>query len=330
MSHAPPTGSVRDASDRACRFRPVTGGGFRAALEVTRRCNIACRHCFVPAERADPPLEQLRAIIAALAAAGCRKLLLTGGEPLLRDDLEEIIATAAGAGVGVDLNSNLVGLGSARAGALARAGLREVSTSFYGGRDFHDSFVRRRGGYDDAVRACGLLRERGVEVDLHGPLWAENLTFAAHTYDLAVAIGAGSLTFFNVVAPAGGLFGGTRFGAKAEDFPPAEPAALARILGALRARGGLPVRTVGFRGGVSEECEQGCSIVGLTSDLSLSPCLLSRRREPGRRQTTDKSLAADLAALRREVAQGLWLPVCQGATREERGRAWSLPLAAAD
>jgi molybdenum cofactor biosynthesis enzyme MoaA len=314
MPNPAPTGSVRESADRICRFRPISTGGFRAAIEITRRCNIACLHCFVPNERQEPDLATLRAILQELGKTGCCKVLLTGGEPLLRRDLEELIRTATAAGMGVDLNSNLVGLSPERADDLVQAGLGEASVSFYGDRAFHDRFVRRAGAFESTVQSCRLLRERGVDLDVHGPIWAANLAFAEFTYDLACQLGASSLTFFKVIALAGTeggrLFGATRFGVPAEQLAPPDVDELTRVVRRLRERGGLPLRTIGFWGRRDEECGQGCSIVALTSDLSLSPCLLSRRRAPERRQVTGDTLSATLDVLREEVDAGLWEPVC--------------------
>src|SRR5512136_2465809 len=116
MTQPAATGSLRDNSDRICRFRPVLGGGFRAAIEVTRRCGLHCPHCFVPPQPLDLSLTAIRWLIAELKREGCRKIILTGGEPLLCEDLEEMIRAAAEAGIGVDLNSTLAGLSAGRAG----------------------------------------------------------------------------------------------------------------------------------------------------------------------------------------------------------------------
>lgn len=309
------TGSIREGADRTCRFRPIAGGGFRVALEVTRRCNLACLHCFVPNEPHDPLLSRLLDVLGALAELGGRKIILTGGEPLLRTDLEEIVRSAASAGMGVDLNSNLQGLDDRRADTLVEAGLGEASVSFYGDRGYHDRFVRRPGAFDDTLAACQRLRDRGVDLDIHGPVWADNLAFAATIHDLACSLGAESLTFFRVIGLAGTengtAFAATRFGAHVDSFaaPPADE--LRRTIQSLREKASLPVRTIGFWGDdICRECEQGRSILGLDSGLSLSPCLLSRRRESLRRTVTGETLSTTLEELRDEVRRGFWNPVC--------------------
>ncbi|MFO0875963.1 MAG: radical SAM protein [Gemmataceae bacterium] len=309
------TGSVRSNDDRICRFRAIAGKGFRIALEVTRRCNIACLHCFVPNERQDPSLASLVELFAPLRQAGCRKLILTGGEPLLRTDLVEIVRAAVEVGIGVDLNSNLVGLTEERVAALVEAGLAEASTSLYGDEAFHDAFVRHAGAYASTLRSCNLLRQHGVDIDFHGPVWAENLSFVEHVYELAERMDASSVTLFKVIGlagtEAGQLFGATRFGAQAQQFPEPALQELEARVGRLRARGSLPLRTIGFWGSLEGECEQGASILGLTSDLRLSPCLLARRTDPLRRVVQGDTLVEAIAVVRAEVQQGLWRPACE-------------------
>lgn len=318
------TGSIRESADRICRFRPIRGGGFRTALEITRRCNIACKHCFVPNERPEPDLHTLRNLIIELKQAGCRKLILTGGEPLLRKDLEEIVSAAVAAGVGVDLNSNLVGLTAERADALVEAGMAEASVSFYGDQRFHDDFVRRAGAYESTLQSTRLLRERSVEVDMHGPVWNENLAHLEHLHHLAEELGTESLTLFKVIALAGTeggrLFGETRFGADHHGFTPPALGELADGVARLRAKNSVPVRTIGFWGNLHDECEQGCSIAGLTAGLQLSPCLLSRRNAPANFQVNGDNVATTLDLLREEVRQGLWQAVCDDQSTESTER----------
>jgi MoaA/NifB/PqqE/SkfB family radical SAM enzyme len=305
MTRPAPTGSLRDNSDRICRFRPVSGGGFRAAIEVTRRCQLQCPHCFVPPQPLDLPLTAIAWLIEELKHEGCRKILITGGEPLLRADLEEMVRTAAAAGIGVDLNSTLVGLTSERAGTLVEAGLTEASVSFYGDREYHDAFVRRRGCYDAAMSACRALRYLGVELDVHGPLWAENLRYAAHLFEVAERIGAASLTFFKIVKPLD-----VADGAWLSSFPDPARSVFKSILDELRMRATIPIRTVGFHQSADESCGQACSIVGVDAALRLSPCLLSRSRNHEAAVIRQGGVEEALRLLRAEVQRCDWQPWC--------------------
>lgn len=110
-------------------------------LEVTRRCDLACRFCFADGVRADsgdardPSFEELEASISRLVDPGKTLLQLSGGEPAMRDDLPRIVAAAKEAGCRyVQLNSNGIRLaedpGYAR--SLAEAGLSFVFLQFDG------------------------------------------------------------------------------------------------------------------------------------------------------------------------------------------------------
>ena len=104
-------------------------------LAVTGRCNLRCIYCRPadgePAEAGpEPSVAALRLLVECAAAEGVRKVRLTGGEPLLRADLAELvvaISTAPGIRETV-MTTNGVGLAE-RAGELRDAGLQRVNVS---------------------------------------------------------------------------------------------------------------------------------------------------------------------------------------------------------
>ena len=76
-------------------------------LSVTNRCNSRCRYCDIPSRR-QPELtaQQMAGLIDEMAAAGTKRLGVWGGEPLLRDDIADIIGRAKGHGMYVTLDTN--------------------------------------------------------------------------------------------------------------------------------------------------------------------------------------------------------------------------------
>ena len=108
-------------------------------LSVTDRCNFRCRYC-MPAEifnrdyvflRRDLLLnfEELTTLARAFERLGVSKIRLTGGEPLLRRGIEDLVAMLVGAtGCEVTLTTN-ASLLARKAGALARAGLSRITVS---------------------------------------------------------------------------------------------------------------------------------------------------------------------------------------------------------
>ncbi len=78
-------------------------------LEISRKCNLLCRHCYMCDYRPGEPelsLDEIRDILDQLAEAGCLRLLITGGEPLLRPDFPEIWTYAKSRGIMLTLFTN--------------------------------------------------------------------------------------------------------------------------------------------------------------------------------------------------------------------------------
>lgn len=102
-----------------------------AKLKLTARCNLRCRMCSYWKGREPDCIDTARALrlVDELAARGCRKLHVSGGELLTRPDAEEILAAATAAGLRVNVTTNGTLLTKERARALARAGIRSVAVS---------------------------------------------------------------------------------------------------------------------------------------------------------------------------------------------------------
>jgi MoaA/NifB/PqqE/SkfB family radical SAM enzyme len=77
-----------------------------ATLRVTSRCTRDCKHCFAPKDVPEMLLSSLKKIFCLLVANGVRSVLLTGGEPLLRQDFREIILQLKRHGLRIFLDTN--------------------------------------------------------------------------------------------------------------------------------------------------------------------------------------------------------------------------------
>ncbi len=130
---------------------------------VTNRCNYRCWHCYnAGRSQVDLPLEHMRDVAAQFRDMGVTVLTLTGGEPLLRGDLEDVAAC-------FDERTSLIvgttgkGLTPARASALADAGVFALGVSLdsIDARE-HDRLRGRRGAFETAVRALDLARGAGL------------------------------------------------------------------------------------------------------------------------------------------------------------------------
>ncbi|MGD2070919.1 MAG: radical SAM protein [Gemmatimonadota bacterium] len=125
------------------------------AWNLTRRCNLACAHCYISAGSWHGGEDELDTSTAlgvlddVLDVNPSPVLILSGGEPLLRDDLETLAERAAGRGATVVVGTNGTRLTDARVGSLMDAGVRGVAVSVDSLRaGYHDRFRNAAAGPD--------------------------------------------------------------------------------------------------------------------------------------------------------------------------------------
>ena len=140
------------------------------AWNLTRRCNLECAHCYIsagPQESATSELatpECLRIVDEVLALNPAPMLILSGGEPLLREDLTEIAAYASGKGATVVVGTNGTLLSDERIAALKAAGVRGVAVSIDSLRpSYHDNFRHGKGSLESTTAALGRLRAQRLD-----------------------------------------------------------------------------------------------------------------------------------------------------------------------
>ncbi len=172
---------------------------------ATRRCNLACRHCYSDSTgRVVPELstDEAADMVADLAAFGCPTLVVSGGEPLLRPDVLDLIAEARRLGLDVVLSTNGTQVTVPVAQRLARLGLRRVVVGLDGIGVVHDAFRGRRAAFAHALRGIRLLRRAGVPVGVETTIAHSILPSLSGILALVEAEGAESVCFRHLV-PAG-------------------------------------------------------------------------------------------------------------------------------
>jgi len=136
---------------------------YSVTLAVTNRCTYHCWHCYnAGRSQVDLPLATLRNLAAELQNLGAVMVTLTGGEPLLRNDLEEIAALFDQRCCLV-LGTTGAGLSSARARRLRQAGLFAVGVSLDSAdEEEHDRLRGHQGAFRTALRAVRIAGEAGL------------------------------------------------------------------------------------------------------------------------------------------------------------------------
>lgn len=152
--------------------RAHAGGETRPVViwNLTRRCNLTCKHCYAlsadhhyPGELSH---EEICTVMDDLRAYGVPVIILSGGEPLLHPQLFEIASRAQGMGFYTALSSNGTLIDAAMADRIAAQNFDYVGVSIDGSRDTHDRFRRKVGAYDESMAGIRLLHERGVKTGL--------------------------------------------------------------------------------------------------------------------------------------------------------------------
>jgi radical SAM protein with 4Fe4S-binding SPASM domain len=143
-------------------------------LELTRRCNQRCRHCYnnLPAADAAAKSQELgtgevHRILDELAEAGCVWLLFTGGEILLRPDFTEIYTYAKEKGFLITLFSNGTIITAQLADELARCRPFSIEITLYGATpQTYERVTGIPGSFGRCLQGIGYLRERGLPLKL--------------------------------------------------------------------------------------------------------------------------------------------------------------------
>ena len=137
------------------------------AWEVTRACDLACRHCRAVAQpHADPrqlaTAEALRLVDDIAAFRQPVILILTGGDPLKRPDIFSIAERATRAGLRVVMSPSGTQVTPASVAELKRVGVQRISVSLDGSTaGLHDGFRRVAGAFEQAHGLPGVRAGRG-------------------------------------------------------------------------------------------------------------------------------------------------------------------------
>ncbi len=155
---------------------PING-----TLEVTMRCNLRCEHCYIPVSQRsgsrqnELSLSELQRIFSEIADAGCLWLLLTGGEPFLRQDFLQIYDIAKHKGLLISIFTNGTLLTEAIVNHLAEWRPFEIEISIYGATQAtYERVTGIPGSYARCMRGIELLLSRNLPLQLKSVLLTLN------------------------------------------------------------------------------------------------------------------------------------------------------------
>jgi PqqA peptide cyclase len=162
--------------------------------ELTYRCPLHCVFCFNPVDFAtqeqELSTEDWLRVLRQGREMGAVQLGLSGGEPLLRDDLEIIVAEARRLGYYTNLLTSGVGLTEARAAALKQAGLDHVQLSFQDSTREMNDFLSHTKTFELKNKVAKIIKDQGWPMVLNVVIHRMNIDHIDRIIGMAAEFGA--------------------------------------------------------------------------------------------------------------------------------------------
>jgi len=169
---------------------------------TTKQCNLYCSHCYAGAEDATAPGElstaEGKALLDDLADFDVPVVLFSGGEPLVRDDLEELVAYASDRGIRPVLSTNGTLLTEERVTALRDAGLAYAGVSVDGMPEHNDEMRGKDGAFDAALRGIRTCLDAGLKTGLRYTITGQNADDLEDVVDLLHEEGVDRFCFYHL------------------------------------------------------------------------------------------------------------------------------------
>ena len=171
---------------------------------TTRRCNLKCVHCYATAldeeKGADPmSTEQGKALIDDLAAYGAPVLLLSGGEPLVRNDLVELAAYATSQGMRAVISTNGTLITKEKARELKHVNLSYVGISLDGAEEVHNKFRGVPNTFKKTLEGIENCKAEGLKVGLRFTINKRNVADLPIIFDLLRDLEIPRVCFYHLV-----------------------------------------------------------------------------------------------------------------------------------
>ncbi len=202
--HGHPSGDARSDQDQSATLRLV-------AWETTRNCNLNCVHCRAAATRGPYTGElDTRAALTLLdqiAQVAKPIIILTGGEPLLREDIFEIAKYGDAKGMRMVMAPNGTLVTPEIAEKMADSGIQRISVSLDGSSaGSHDAFRGVPGAFEGALKGIANAKAAGIQFQINTTITKANLDQIPKILQLAESLGAVAHHIFLLVPTGRGKY----------------------------------------------------------------------------------------------------------------------------
>ncbi|NMC35785.1 radical SAM protein [Candidatus Beckwithbacteria bacterium] len=177
-----------------CRKSPIP---LSVCLEVTRACNFRCKHCSEVGSMNDMSTKNIVKIIDDLADNDIKRISISGGEPLMRKDLSEIIQIISDKKMIISLSTNGYLLNEEIIKKL-KGRVANLRISLHGKEKFHDNFVGVNGAYKKVIQNIKLCAKHSVPVGLVCTVMQSNLSELVDVIEIGKEIAVNKITFYSL------------------------------------------------------------------------------------------------------------------------------------
>jgi pyrroloquinoline quinone biosynthesis protein E len=180
----------------------VTSNPLALVAELTHRCPLHCVYCSNPLElqsRANElPTDVWSRVFKEAASAGVLQADFTGGEPLARPDIVELVRNARAAGLYVSLITSGLPMDEAKLEALVQAGLDHFQLSFHGAREENANDISGTKSHAHKLRVLEWLKRYRIGVTLNFVIHRRNIDELEEMLAIVEDSGAGCVEFASV------------------------------------------------------------------------------------------------------------------------------------
>ena len=181
------------------------------AWEITRNCNLSCKHCRASATMGpysnELEIESCKKLLDQVAELGKPIIILTGGEPLLRKDIFDIAAYGTQKGLRMVMAPNGTLINHEIALKLKSSGIQRISISIDGpDAESHDEFRGVEGAFEGAMQGIRHALDVDLPFQINTTVTQINLKAIPHIQDLAIKLGAVAHHIFLLVPTGRGKY----------------------------------------------------------------------------------------------------------------------------
>lgn len=247
-----------------------TSGLFSTYLHVTQRCNLSCLGCYSydcnRNKLQDPDIADIKHAIDELVSKGLQVLIISGGEPFLRNDLVDIVKYAKEKGVpAVQIITNGTVVKEDVLIEISKY-VMSIAVSFDGYSKEHPTFIRNEGIFDKLIETIELLKKAGISTSILPTVHSKNYCNLKDYVELSRKLGVGISFSLLTCSPYDDVF---------KDYIPTE--SQLEFLGkelTLLGQEGVSVNDMPINSSIDvrKSCEVGTKIVSVGADGSVYPC----------------------------------------------------------